>query len=103
MIVATKGEMVSDKRKREIGYVCARGHYVFEGEEDWTACGSKKIAILYTEAIETDREFFYDAFEGSDEEGNVFYSSSGYSADDYEQELDEAHDRMLTTLRLYRG
>jgi hypothetical protein len=66
------------KRRREIGYVCHRGHYQFVGEDDYGACGSKKVATIYAEALYPDDDM--------------------HSVDEYESEIDEAHSGLISML-----
>ena len=87
---------MTGKRRREIGYLCSRGHFVFPGEED--GCATKRIATVYVEADHTDEDMFYEPCSEVDEDGFVWYSSSGYSVDDYESTLDAA----LASLRPHR-
>lgn len=43
---------VPEGHKVEIGYLCRRGHFIFWDDPDVDdACGSKKIAGIYVEAV----------------------------------------------------
>jgi hypothetical protein len=86
--------------EREIGYVCGRGHYVFNGDEDYTACGSKRIAGIFVR--KDDDIEFYGPEDVFDVDGAWVYSSSGYSATDFEADLDKAHESILRNLREWR-
>lgn len=82
------------RQKQEIGYLCSRGHFVFYSDPDAGACGAKKIASLYVEAIETDSRMFEEPYQEADETGFVYYSSTGYSIDDYQGTVDEAVSKL---------
>lgn len=85
------------RQKDEIGYLCSRGHFVLYGESD-NSCGSKKIAGLFVEAIEDDETMFYEPYEQVDETGFAYYSSSGYSKDEYQEAVEEAAKNLVERL-----
>lgn len=90
-------------RRREIGYLCSRGHYIFQGDEDYGSCQSKRMATVYVEAEHPDSEMFSEPYEEADPEtGFVWYSSSGYSESEYEQNLDEAQQSLLGKIQDWR-
>lgn len=73
--------------EREIGYVCRRGHYVFDGEDEYGYCGTKRIAGIYVR--KDDAVEFYPP--GSDDMGTW----SGYSEADYSDDLDQAQAQIV--------
>lgn len=90
-------------RRREIGYVCSRGHFDFIGDEEYGSCGSKKIATIYAEATHDDADMFEDPYEERDPEtGRIWYSSSGYSEADYEESLDESQSHLIGQIACWR-
>lgn len=71
----------------EVGYLCSHGHYQFHGVGDDT-CGTKRIATLMVvpeEGVE-----FYEASLETDEEGFTYFTSSGYTQDDWDETLEAA-------------
>lgn len=36
----------------EIGYVCHKGHFEFEGDPDGDSCATKRVATIYVSADE---------------------------------------------------
>ena len=77
-------------RPREIGYVCGRGHYVFYSDPEGATCGSKREAGIYVEADGPDEEMFYAPGEGP------------YTAQDYEDNLDECERWMGSILERWQ-
>lgn len=87
-------------RRVEIGYLCSRGHYVFYADEEWDICGSKRTAGIY---VEMDKGVeFYEPYELTDDDGFVFASSCGYSAEDYAEELEAANHSLTRMITAYR-
>jgi hypothetical protein len=39
-------------REMEIGYICSRGHFEFEGDPEGDYCGTKRVAGIYVRADE---------------------------------------------------
>lgn len=87
--------------REEIGYLCGRGHFVFHDEPDSAECGSKRTAGVYVER-DPDVEF-YGPYETADEEGFVYASGSGYSEDDYAEELAEARNSLTRKIEEWRN
>lgn len=86
--------------EREIGYVCGRGHYVFVGDEEYGTCGTKRIAGIF---VRKDQDVeFYEPYDDTGENGLVWFSSCGYSEQDYANDLDAAHDSLMCGLEELR-
>lgn len=91
------------RQKQEIGYLCSRGHFEFYADPEQGPCASKKVALLFVEALADDDEMFYGPTEEADETGFVWYSSSGYSREDYQETVDDATASLTERITAWRA
>lgn len=69
----------------EVGYLCGHGHYIFHDVGE-NACGSKRVAaLMVVPEVE-----FYEPYEKKDEDGHVWFSSCGYTQEDWDTTLEGA-------------
>lgn len=90
-----------DSQRVEIGYLCSHGHYAFYADPEGTSCASKRIAGIFVER-EPGMEF-YEPYEAADEDGHVYFTSCGWSEEDYIQSLNEAEVSLESKIGYWRG